>query len=68
MAEKTLALENALAEVHEESRKAAEAMRQAVAGKAGLSDLEVLKNATKRTFVFARGGGGWVASNCTSTN
>eukprot|EP00904_Undaria_pinnatifida_P008327 jgi/Undpi1/4624/HiC_scaffold_18.g07978.m1 len=38
--EKSRALERALAEVHEESRKAVEVLRQAVSGKAGLSDLE----------------------------
>lgn len=41
MTEKSRALERALAEVHEESRKAVEVLRQAVSGKAGLSDLEV---------------------------
>ena len=62
MTEKTLALGSALAEVHEESRKAAEAMRQAVAGKAGLSDLEV--NIKKiqmppNGLRFRSGRGGW---------
>lgn len=38
---RTLALERSVAEVREESTKAVEAIRQAVAGKAGLADLEV---------------------------
>lgn len=42
MTGRTLALERSVAEVREESRKAVEAVRQAVAGKAGLADLEVI--------------------------
>lgn len=38
---KIVALEQSLSEVREEGRKAVEAVRQAVAAKAGLSDLEV---------------------------
>lgn len=63
--EKTLALGSALAEVHEESRKAAEAMRQAVAGKAGLSDLEVyIKKCLRMVSVFAREGGVGGLNSC----
>lgn len=41
MMTRTAALERSVAEAREESRKAAEVLRQAVAGKAELSDLEV---------------------------
>lgn len=41
MAGRIQALEKSLAEVREESRKAVESVRQAVAGKAALADLEV---------------------------
>lgn len=41
MTKKIVALEQSVSEVREEGRKAVEAVRQAVAAKAGLSDLEV---------------------------
>lgn len=41
MTRKIVALEQSLSEVREEGRKAVEAVRQSVAAKAGLSDLEV---------------------------
>lgn len=61
MTRKISALEQSWSEVREEGRKAVEAVRQAVAAKAGLSDLEVkhgarcvllLMSPTPRCFLF----------------
>lgn len=53
MARKMAALEQSISEVREEGRKAVEAVRQAVATKAGLSDLEVKEGAKKRVLFVA---------------